>query len=114
MHGMADRRNFALATVSQTNKAGDSAKLIDRPHVADGITKYNKAASVISYNQTMSEAKLGLARLFQCKGRSGVGGDRFVTMISQNYSIGQFAFDSVLMNPTSWDAIVSSGGNDDS
>jgi hypothetical protein len=87
---------YALVSASQGNKESANAKVVDSTNVAEDWSKVGTADMVITYSQTIEEYRLGLARIFTPKARDA--GDRFMTLISQSYPIGQFCLDSVPMN----------------
>lgn len=95
LRGIAVKRNIALATASQTNKASSTAKLITAADVAEDYSKIATVDTAITFNQTATERRLGLARLFVAAGRNEE--DQFSILISQNYDMGQFCLDSVRM-----------------
>ncbi|MBE3041550.1 hypothetical protein IMZ48_03015 [Candidatus Bathyarchaeota archaeon] len=118
LRGLAVSRNIALATASQTNRAGSIARVVTDYHVGEDYSKFQTADCSISYNQTEDERALGLARLYVAGARKDE--DRFAVAISQNYAYGQFCLDSVRMRPTYWDLIPEvdseeqdEGGDDD-
>lgn len=95
LRGMAMAKNFALVTMTQGNRESENAKLVDRTNVAEDWSKIGTGDTIVTYSQTTAEFGLGLARLFVTKARDT--DDRFLTLISQNYKIGQFALDSTPM-----------------
>jgi len=103
IRGIAGKRNLAVVTVSQANKEGMESKVIRDTHVAEDVSKIATADIVLTYSQTESEKKLGLARLFVSNCRSEEDG--FTIIISQNYALGQFCNSSVLMQSRYWDYI---------
>jgi len=103
LRGIAVKRNIAVVTVSQSNRQSEKSKIITGAEVAEDFSKMATADVVLSYNQTEAEQKSGLARLFVIKNRSDKG--KYVVLISQNYSIGQFVIDSCMMSDHYWDLI---------
>lgn len=95
LRGLAVERNIAVVTPSQSNREGSNTKLLQDRHVGEDFSKIATADCVLTYNQTLAERQLGLARIFVADGRNDE--DKFTVLISQNYSIGQFALDSVMM-----------------
>jgi len=95
LRGMAVERNMAVCAYSQSNRLGMAAKLIDMGKVAEDFSKTMTADTIITYNQTDAEYKLGLARLFVAKAREDE--KHFQVLISQSYAMAQFAIDSVRM-----------------
>lgn len=96
LRGLAGRRNLAVVTASQTNRAGINKTVSDETDTAEDISKGFTVDTIITYNQTKAEYELGLARLFVAKHRDGEG--RQTALISQNYKSGQFCIDSVLVS----------------
>lgn len=93
--GLAIKRNAAVAAVSQINREGEGAQTLSGKHVAEDFKKMATADVVMTYNQTLSEHALGLARIYVAKGRTDQ--DRFTVLLSQMYGLGQFCMDSVMM-----------------
>ena len=90
---VAMERNVAVATASQTQRAGANATRVDAHHTAGAWDKVAKADTVFTYSQTEEERKDGLARIFVAAARSDA--DRFEVLLSQNYEIGQYVLSSV-------------------
>ena len=103
LRGIAQERNCALVVASQTNRDSDHNKTKTDSDAAEDISKVNHSDTVVTYNQTQSESKLGLARLYVAAGRHDR--DKFSILISQAYDIGQFCLDSVEMPDDYWDII---------
>lgn len=106
IRGLAQKRNCAVASCSQSNKDGWDAKTIKGKHVAEDASKMGTIDVGITYNQTEAEHKLGLARLYVDKGRGDV--DRYSVLISQAYGIGQFCLESCKMNSDYFEQIDAS------
>lgn len=96
LRGIADERNLAMVCVTQTNRVDKNIKLLTREKLAEDISKINTADNFITYNQTEAEKARGLARLYGDKGRNDVSGQTI--LIAQNYSIGQFCLNSVVLD----------------
>lgn len=96
LRGIGVRRNMAVVSASQGNKEGEDAKVMRVTHVAEDWSKIGTADGVLTYSQTEDEYKLGLARLFVAATREEQG--RYMVLVTQAYSIGQFAIDSTMMN----------------
>lgn len=116
LRGLAVRRNFAQAIASQSNREGAKARMVDSTHAGEDYSKIATADTVLTYSQTPAEKKLGLARLLAAKARNEEDG--FVTLITQQYAIGQFALDSAhLGSGDYWDYLARGGkrieGGDD-
>lgn len=95
LRGIFVKRNVAGAIVSQGNRSSEKAKHVGSDNVAEAWSKIAHADCVITYNQTTAEKRMNLARLHVSAGRNDE--DRITVVISQNYNMGIFAVDSVLM-----------------
>lgn len=111
LRGLAQARNLAVITASQSNRTGAGARVIDDTHVAEDFSKIATADCVMTYNQTPSERMRGLARLFVANGR--VEADRFSVLLTQSYASGQFALDSIYMREEYWSMMKSEDDDDD-
>jgi hypothetical protein len=111
IRGIAVERNIAIAVVSQGNRVGAKAKLVTGENVAEAYSKIAHADLSMTFSQTNSEHKIGLARLYVAAGRND--GDKFSIAISQQYAIGAFALDSVLMTPDYWKIVPEEVSSDD-
>ena len=108
LRGIAVDRNIAVATASQSNRAGEDAALLTMKNFAEDYSKAGISDNVLSYNQTKAEKEKGLARLFVTKARDERSGQTI--LITQSYSTGQFALDAIRMggNPQKyWDELES-------
>lgn len=104
LRGLAMKRGLAIAVVTQLNReALKTSHVATALHVAEASEKFNTADFVLTMVQTQEEHDLGLARLFQAKGRGDK--DRFTVVISQAYAIGQFCMDSIGMVSSYWDDV---------
>ena len=92
LRGLAQERNFALATMSQANRTGAKASQVSTHHVAEAWGKVATADTVFTLSRTEAEAGLGLARLSVAASRVDADGVR--VFISQDYSRAQFLVDS--------------------
>lgn len=97
LRGLAVKRNLAMVVVTQTNREGESARVVEGRHAAEDISKIATADYVLTFNQTRQEYELGLARLFVSKARN----ERqwFTVLITQNYAAAQFCLFSAPMKP---------------
>jgi hypothetical protein len=95
LRGLFVRRNIAGVVASQGNRSSMNAKVVRDDQIAEDVSKIATADTVITYSQTEQEKKLGLARLFVSNVRNDE--DKYMILISQCYSAGQFALDSTLM-----------------
>jgi hypothetical protein len=104
LRGIADVRNLALATASQVNKIGINKLTSDETDQAEDLSKAFTADTLITYNQTKMEHRMGLARLFVAKHRDGE--DKMTALITQAYRMGQFCLDSVIMADNYLDSLM--------
>jgi replicative DNA helicase len=95
LRGIGVSRNMAVAVVSQGNRSSEKAKYVGSDHVAEAWSKVAHADCIITHNQTNAEKQMGLARLHVAGGRNDE--DKFTLCISQNYAMGTYVVDSVLM-----------------
>ena len=107
---VAIERNHALSTAHQISRAGATAKFVDATQVAEDWSLIGTADRAITYSCTPQERALGLARLFSAKARSDR--DRLSVLITQNYSLGQFLLDSVVLNDRYWDVLKDVGDSE--
>ena len=96
LKALAQKRNIAVATVTQTNRGGINSALISEDAVSEDFSKMMTSDSVITYNQTPEEHSVGFARLYVAKNRGGRG--KQMLGITQEYGIGQFCLSSCLFN----------------
>lgn len=96
LRGLAVKRDIALVVASQSNREGETAKLVESFHAAEDISKIATADYAVTYSQTKQEQELGIARLYVAKARN----ERqwFSVLISQNYAAAQFYIDSANMS----------------
>jgi replicative DNA helicase len=95
LRGLAVERNISLITASQGNRVSASAKVITDSMIAEDFSKIATADNVLTLNQTEDEKSMGLMRIFVSNARNSE--DKFTFIVTQNYSVGQFAIDSALM-----------------
>ena len=100
LRGLAVERNIALATVSQSNRAGSKAKLLDADSIAEAYSKTQDADVTLTLSMTSAEKRLGLARLYVAAGRNDEDG--FTVVISQHYKTGTFVLDSAMVPLDYW------------
>lgn len=93
LRGLAVKRNIGVAAVSQSNRFGADESVIKDIHIGEDFSKIATADVILSYNQTLDERKLGLARIFVADARSDE--DKFIVLLSQAYHTGQFCLDSI-------------------
>ncbi|MFH1738370.1 MAG: hypothetical protein ABIH23_05135, partial [bacterium] len=107
LRGLAVERNIAIATASQTNREFAGKKLITGRGVAEDYSKIATCDTIITYNQTEAEMRLGTARLYVDKGRNEEA--KFSVMIAQSYKTGQFCLRSRRMAPRYWSIVDPDG-----
>lgn len=108
LRGIAVERNVRMVVNSQVSKAMLNVRLINEGGVGEDWRKIQTADTVITYNQTDEELKLGLARLFAAKVRDE--SKHQAVLISQAYSVGQFCLDAVQMNDNYWSFVDGQDG----
>lgn len=111
IRGIAVERNIAVAIVSQAHRGSVKAKKVGTENVSEHFGKVMHADVVVTYSQTEAEKQLGLARLTVAAGRNDEDG--FTVVISQQYAIGGFALDSVLMVNDYWQLLPNVEGEVD-
>jgi hypothetical protein len=104
-------RNLAGMTASQTNRSGEDTKVITTKHLAEDYSKAATSDRILTYNQTLAEEKLGLARVFVAKNRDDESG--VMAVISQAYGFGQFVLDASFMPAGYTDMVDLQAGTDD-
>lgn len=110
IRGILVRRNMAGAVVSQGNRLSEKAKNVGSDHVAEAWSKIAHADCIITYNQTVAEHKMNLARLHVAGGRNDE--DKITLIVSQNYAMGTFVVDSILMSGSNYWNQLPAGGRD--
>lgn len=105
LHGLVKKRHLAGIIVSQANRVAEDVTLITRKHLSEDISKVHVVDNHLTFNRTIKEREKGLARLFVEKGRNG--GDGNTILITQNYGLGQFCLDSILMTKQTQDLLAS-------
>jgi hypothetical protein len=103
LRGLGIEYNMAAVTPSQANREGEDAKLITGKYSSEDYSKGMTADTIITYNQTPMEKKLGLARLFVDKARNEEDGR--TVLLAQAYSIGQFCLQSAFL-PNKYGAVL--------
>lgn len=96
LRGLGDERDAAMVTGSQVNRGGMGKQTADETDLAEDISKAFTADTIVTYNQTELEQKMGLARLYVAKNRDGEA--KMTALITQSYPMGQFCLDSRLMS----------------
>lgn len=103
LRGLGVERYLSMVTASQANRLAEGTKWITRKNLAEDYSKVAISDNVVTFNQTPSEYKVKLARLFIDKGRNDRTGDSI--LISQNYQMGQFCLDSITMTNDYWNLL---------
>lgn len=112
LRGLLKERNVAGICPAQSNREGESAKLITAKLIGEDYSKTQTADVVFTYTQTAMEKQLGLARLYVDKAREEQ--DSFTVLISQSYTTGQFVLESRFM-PTPnyyWEEVTRLAGKE--
>lgn len=107
LRGIGVKRNCAVVVPTQANATGEKATTVQTSDAAEDISKIATADVVYTYSQTPAEKKLGLARILAGKDRNHKDG--VSALITQNYEIGQFCLDSMLLSVDYWDYMDSEG-----
>lgn len=111
IRGIAAERNFALATVTQSNREGAESKSVRGTNVAEDWSKIAIADNVFTLSQTDAEHELGLTRLRVDRARNDMDGMEL--MLVQNLNEGQFvtvdpqsgAVNSSVLNSRNWNVL---------
>lgn len=111
LRGTAIRRNMAIVTAWQGNRATDSAKTVTTGMVAEDWSLGGTADTICTISRTQSERDVNLARVLVDKARGAR--DKFVVMVSQSYDTGQFALDGVYTNKFVDDEVNRLAGEDE-
>jgi hypothetical protein len=111
LRGMSKRRNFALVTAAQGNRESLKATTVRGVHTGEDISLVQSSDIAITYSQTASEKKYGLARLYVEKARAEE--DKFAVLITQSYALGQFALDAVRLPSDYWDQLGDMTGQEE-
>jgi replicative DNA helicase len=81
-------RNIAGVTAQQVNREGQTAKLVNRTHIAEDISIVTTSDFVLTLSRNEKERRHGLARIWVDKARHAV--DNFGVVVGQNLQHGQF------------------------
>ena len=84
-----------MVTADQLNREGFGAKQARASHVGEDWSQVHTADIVLSHSATEAEQRMGVARIFVDHARTSR--DKFGVLIAQNFDIGQFALQSVLL-----------------
>jgi replicative DNA helicase len=96
LRGIAGEYNLAMVVMSQANQTAKRVKWITDEFNEDS-SKGHTNDNVVTFNQSDEEALRNLARLFVSKARNESRQFNKIA-ISQNYKMGQFCLDSIMMN----------------
>ncbi len=99
--GICEERNVAGITAQQTGRVSASSTTVSMTQISEAWTLTNSADQVAVFSCTDAEHKYGLARIYIAKARSEE--DHFGVLITQNYRIGQFCLDSMLLESRYFD-----------
>lgn len=111
IRGIGVARNIATACPTQANRDAAGAKFVGRKNVSEAYAKIADADLALTYSQTEMEKKLGLARLSVIAGRNDE--DNLTVVLSQNYGMGQYVVDSIVMNDEYWKLVENEDGASD-
>jgi intein/homing endonuclease len=112
LRGIAVERNMAAIILSQSNRAGYKAGLVDLEHQGEESITNETSDTIITYNQTKAEKARNLARLYVAKSRGDLA--QFQVLISQAYAMGQFALDSIMLSSaTHYEKMLNGDENDE-
>jgi hypothetical protein len=100
LRGLFMERNLAGVVTTQSNRSGAAAKTVREEHVSEDFTKLQTADKSIIYSQTDVEERYSIARLYAHKNRGDKKG--YTTLITQNYTTGQFCRNSTTHNDMYW------------
>jgi len=96
IRGIAVEYNIAVLAVTQSNREGKLETWLTDYNLSGDYTKAAIADNLITYNQSMTENLMRMARLYNIKARNERKGDKIA--ITQQYQIGQFCLNSYFMN----------------
>lgn len=111
LRGIAGEYNLASCVVSQINKGGKNVSWLDEEFLTGAFAKMFIPDNFITFNQTDFEYECNLARLLVIKGRNDQKGQKI--LLSQNYAMGQFCLDSIMMT-SKYKNILKDFNNEDS
>ena len=100
LRGIAQERNLAMVAPTQGNRDSWTASRVGGHMVSEDASKVMTADTVLTYSQTESENKLGLARLHVAYARHAMKGS--TVLITQSYTTGQYVLESSLMHDKYW------------
>jgi replicative DNA helicase len=85
---LVKERNIAGVTAQQVNREGQTAKLVNRTHIAEDISIVGTSDFILTLSRNNKERLHGLARIWVDKARHAF--DNFGVVIGQNLHHGQF------------------------
>jgi replicative DNA helicase len=97
LRGMADEYNVAMICLLQSNKLGKHQFWLDETNAAEDFSIARISDIIITLNRTRWEEEMNFARCLIAKHRTRSKKVNKI-MIIQNYEMGQFCIDSVIMN----------------
>lgn len=103
VRGIGGERNMAMIVTTQAHRAALSQRVLTEANVGEDFSKVQTADTGVSYNQTDSEYKRGLARLFAFRVREEQ--KHLMVVLSQAYPMGQFCLGSTLMSGNYWNEV---------
>lgn len=110
LRGMAQKRNMAVSTPSQTNRESMNARMVRAKMLAADISKIHTCDVGLTFSATDDEKQFGLGRIFVDKGRNDE--DKFSVLIEQDYHRGQFVLNSARFpGETYWKQLKAQIGN---
>lgn len=111
LRGMCIKRNIAGIFPVQSNRDGETVKLLTRHTIGEDYSIVQTMDMLLTYNQTKAEHKAGLARVYVDKARGDE--DKFQVLISQAYHTGQFVLQSHFMPGDYFDRVKALVGTND-
>jgi replicative DNA helicase len=122
IRGLAVSRNIATVGVSQSNRSGmrtgskNNLPILTFEHLAEDFSQAMTADVILTYNQTLPERALKLARIYVAAARDHE--DKWSVLISQNYDLGQFCWRSIRMGDDARQTLlerlnIKTGGTED-
>lgn len=95
LRAFADERNVALIAPHQASKEGEESGQVKGSHASEAFALNGTVDTLVTYSCSDTEFAFGLGRVYVSKARAER--DRFTTLITQNYGIGQFVIQSYPM-----------------
>lgn len=98
LRGLGQKRNCAMVSALQLNRDGIKDAMARGNSISEDISAAHTADRLIIYNQSETEKKMGIARLWLDKSRDSEAA--FEVLISQKYAAGVYRLDSMRMHST--------------